>query len=272
MNSPPRCCSNGASPMLSRRGTRRRCWTWRSGRHPTCRRHGACGWNAWNESTTPSGGARLGDGSPRTDSSGHALVRAVALATARIPQRGGPDRGDGGAGLRTSSRSTAPGSRRAAGGIAYWQSDEVASTRWYQEALDIWRELGDKGEIANALYNRSYADAIEIMRGGPATPKVGEGRARRRQLELYREIGDANGEANVVWGLALLLLRCRRAAGRGLVSQGPRDASRGRQPDDGGVVAPHARPVGHRSAPLEGGDELARQALQHFYEAGDVSA
>ncbi len=65
----------------------------------------------------------------------------------------------------------------AAGGIAYWQSDEVASTRWYQEALDIWRELGVKGEIANALYNRSYADAIEdhAWRPGDAEGRGGTG-------------------------------------------------------------------------------------------------
>ncbi len=161
----------------------------------------------------------------------------------------------------------------ATGGIAYWQSDEVASTRWYQEALDIWRELGDKGEIANALYNRSYADAIEIMRGGPATPKVREGRARlEAALELYREIGDANGEANVVWGLGSFYyfgadapqaedwyrkaLEMHRVAGN-------------RTMEAWSLHMLGLSVTGQRR--WEEATELARQALQHFYEAGDVS-
>ena len=161
----------------------------------------------------------------------------------------------------------------AAGGIAYWQSDEVASTRWYQEALDIWRELGDKGEIANALYNRSYADAIEIMRGGPATPKVGEGRARLEEArELYREIGDTHGEASVVWGLGSFYyfgadapqaedwyrkaLEMHRMAGD-------------RTMEAWSLHMLGLSVTGQRR--WKEATDLARQALQHFYEAGDVS-
>ena len=43
------------------------------------------------------------------------------------------------------------------GGIAYWQADHDATARWYGEALRIREELGDPGEIANALYNDAYA-------------------------------------------------------------------------------------------------------------------
>ena len=161
----------------------------------------------------------------------------------------------------------------AAGGIAYWQSDEVAATRWYQEALDIWRELGDKGEVANALYNRSYADAIEIMRGGPATPKVGEGRARLEEArELYREIGDTHGEASVVWGLGSFYyfgadapqaedwyrkaLEMHRMAGD-------------RTMEAWSLHMLGLSVTGQRR--WKEATDLARQALQHFYEAGDVS-
>ena len=161
----------------------------------------------------------------------------------------------------------------AAGGIAYWQSDELVAARWYQEALDIWRELGDKGEIANALYNRSYADAIEIMRGGPATPKVAEGRAKLEEaLELYREIGDARGEANVTWGLGSFhyfgadptkaedwyrrALEMHRVAGD-------------RTMEAWSLHMLGLSVTGQRR--WDEANELARHALQHFYEAGDVS-
>jgi predicted ATPase/class 3 adenylate cyclase len=90
----------------------------------------------------------------------------------------------------------------AAGGIAYWQSDQETTTRWYQEALDIWRAQGDKREIANALYNRAYADVIEIMSGARGPQKLLAGQAMLEEaLALFREVGDTRGEANVIWGL-----------------------------------------------------------------------
>ena len=51
----------------------------------------------------------------------------------------------------------------AIGGVAYWQADHPAAERWYHEALRIWRERGDKREIANALYNDAYADILPLM-------------------------------------------------------------------------------------------------------------
>jgi tetratricopeptide (TPR) repeat protein len=90
----------------------------------------------------------------------------------------------------------------AAGGIAYWQSDQPVATVWYQEALDLWRELGDKREIANALYNRAYADVIEVMKGAREPQTLLPGQAMLEEaLVLFRETGDKRGEANVIWGL-----------------------------------------------------------------------
>jgi predicted ATPase/class 3 adenylate cyclase len=90
----------------------------------------------------------------------------------------------------------------AAGGIAYWQSDHETATRWYQQALDIWRELGDRREIANALYNRSYADIIEIMGGALEPQTLLPGRTMLEEaLAIYRELGDKRGEGNAIWGL-----------------------------------------------------------------------
>ena len=53
----------------------------------------------------------------------------------------------------------------ARGGVAYWQADQATAEACYQEALELWREIGDRREIANALYNRAYADAAWIMSG-----------------------------------------------------------------------------------------------------------
>ena len=89
------------------------------------------------------------------------------------------------------------------GGIAYWQSDAPTARRQYDEALRLWRELGDEREIANALYNRAYADMIDIMEGKARpqpgsqvpTPELDEA------LRIYQQLGDKGGEGNIVWAL-----------------------------------------------------------------------
>ena len=45
----------------------------------------------------------------------------------------------------------------ALGGIAWWQADIAAMTGFYKEALELWRSIGDRAEIANALYNASFS-------------------------------------------------------------------------------------------------------------------
>jgi predicted ATPase/class 3 adenylate cyclase len=47
-----------------------------------------------------------------------------------------------------------------AAGIAYWQNDYPAATAWYEEAEAIFRELGDKPGLADALYNVGSMAAI----------------------------------------------------------------------------------------------------------------
>jgi predicted ATPase/class 3 adenylate cyclase len=87
----------------------------------------------------------------------------------------------------------------ALGGVGWWTGDAETLTRAYKEALQIWRSIGDKREIANALYNHSfiYAATAEID-----PDKAGVGRADVAEaLSLYREIGDERGEANVLWGI-----------------------------------------------------------------------
>jgi predicted ATPase/class 3 adenylate cyclase len=91
------------------------------------------------------------------------------------------------------------------GGVAYWQADHATATKHYQEALGIWRRIGDKREIANALYNDAYADILPYMGLAEADVPQGAATAGTAKLEealaLYREIGDKAGEGNILWGL-----------------------------------------------------------------------
>jgi predicted ATPase len=96
----------------------------------------------------------------------------------------------------------------ALGGVCWWQADIGAMRPPYAEAVDLWRHLGDKTELANALYNYSFVfsvpDPAVVGPGDSLTVEVdpnGEGvRAQEEALTLYRELGDERGEANVLWG------------------------------------------------------------------------
>jgi predicted ATPase/class 3 adenylate cyclase len=93
----------------------------------------------------------------------------------------------------------------ALGGVCWWQGDVYAMAPAYREAVDIWRALGDRSELANALYNYSFTFTVPDMI--PAA--LLEGRSRDalfdellgEALEIYRELGDDRGEANVLWGI-----------------------------------------------------------------------
>jgi non-specific serine/threonine protein kinase len=159
------------------------------------------------------------------------------------------------------------------GGIAYWQSDQATATQFYDEALRIWREVGDKREIANALYNRAYADMIEIMEGNVAAAHNASGRAKLDEaLAIYRELGDTRGEGNILWGLGSLAyftsdaetaeawyrqaLELHRAAGN-------------RTMEAWSLHMLALSMAGNRD--FSGAIEFGRHALRHFSESGDVA-
>jgi predicted ATPase len=93
----------------------------------------------------------------------------------------------------------------ALGGVCWWQGDIAGMAPAYREAVEIWRTLGNRSELANALYNYSFTftvpDAIP-----PGHVVAGDSDATLQallaeSLDIYRELGDDRGEANVLWGL-----------------------------------------------------------------------
>jgi tetratricopeptide (TPR) repeat protein len=92
----------------------------------------------------------------------------------------------------------------ALGGVLWWQADILAMKVAYREAVDLWRSIGDKREIANALYNYSFSFAVSPDQGVEprASDPEGEGAAAQEEaLALFRELGDLRGQANVLWGI-----------------------------------------------------------------------
>jgi predicted ATPase/class 3 adenylate cyclase len=159
------------------------------------------------------------------------------------------------------------------GGIAYWQSDQGTATRLYDEALRLWREIGDKRAIANALFNRAYADMIAIMDGSVVDDQSKAARAMLDEaLALYRELGDKGGEGNILWALGSIYYFTADAATaedwyrRALELH--REASN-RTMEAWSLHMLALSQVGQRR--YADADETARQALQHFHEAGDIS-
>ena len=159
------------------------------------------------------------------------------------------------------------------GGIAYWRSDQPSAVRWYDEALAVWRELGDPREIANALFNRAYADMIVIMGGGADDDQLTGGRAMLEEaLELYRGAGDRAGEGNALWGLGSYHYFTADAA---RAEDWYREALElHRASDQRTMEAWSLHMLALAAAGQRHWDEArdrARHALQHFYAAGDVS-
>jgi tetratricopeptide (TPR) repeat protein len=87
------------------------------------------------------------------------------------------------------------GALEAAGGLAYWQADMEGAQRFYDESLELTRQVGDKRAIANAIYN----DAFPMLVNRTNIPQAKE--LLEEALPLFRELGDDGGTARTLWGL-----------------------------------------------------------------------
>jgi predicted ATPase/class 3 adenylate cyclase len=161
------------------------------------------------------------------------------------------------------------------GGVAYWQSDAPTSRRLYDEALARWREIGDRREIANALYNRAYADMIDIMEGKVAPPESGSPVPTPlldEALATYQELGDKGGEGNILWALGSVYYFTSNAAEAESWYRRSLELHRSagnRTMEAWSLHMLGLAMLGQRH--FEDGQEVVRHALRHFYEAGDVA-
>lgn len=162
------------------------------------------------------------------------------------------------------------------GGVAYWQADHPAATKSYRQALQIWRELGDKREIANALYNDAYADILPYMGLAESElPKdaTAAGTAKLEEaLALYREIGDKAGEGNVLWGLGSYhyFARAGAEAERWYLESLALHRETGQRTMEAWSLHMLAlATIGREDA--EPARRYAQHALRHFRDGGDVA-
>jgi predicted ATPase/class 3 adenylate cyclase len=87
----------------------------------------------------------------------------------------------------------------AAGGVAYWLGDRAAHG-FYEEALTLARQLGDRAAIANAAYNRAFVAEPEVTPVVALATPLGQA-LLEESLALHRALGDRRGVAKVLWAL-----------------------------------------------------------------------
>lgn len=163
----------------------------------------------------------------------------------------------------------------ALGGVYWWQADITAMKSAYEEALGLWRTVGDKAEIANALYNYSFAFTVSpdpsVDPRSVDPDRIGA-RSQEEALALYQELGDLRGQANVLWAMG----NSRYFAGEAAESESLfRDAlERFRDVGDVTMEAWSLHMLGTALLRLEKTDESRtnlRHALRHFHEASDAA-
>jgi predicted ATPase/class 3 adenylate cyclase len=159
------------------------------------------------------------------------------------------------------------------GGVGYWQSDVAIATRYYNQALELWRDIGDQREIANALFNRAYADMVVVMGGNIEGANLEPMRAMLEEaLALYRELGDAGGEGNILWALGSFNFFTGDAAAaeswyRRSLELHRKAANRTMEAWSLHMLALSAAGQRH----FEEAGDIGKHALRHFFESGDVS-
>lgn len=162
----------------------------------------------------------------------------------------------------------------ALGGVCWWQADLATMQEAYEAALALWESIGDRAEIANALYNVSFADVFQIAADSP--PKLTQGRRGLERLEqaieLYRELGDEHGIANAEWAIGNFFY----------FREEPEEGARRfrqaleifRRLGDRTMEAWSLHMLGTallRLGQLDEAETTVRHALRHFRDAGDAA-
>ena len=170
----------------------------------------------------------------------------------------------------------APGTLRARahevrGGIAYWHGDFTGARPEYEEALAIWRELGDTAEIANALYNLSFCFSMDLE-GALADRKIAL-QLLSEALELQRAMGNERGIADAQWGIGVVhyFMTENSEAATAFEEALPLYRKVGDRTQEGWALH-QLGATRLRLGEVAEAKRLVRAGLRIFDEAGDVSA
>jgi len=164
--------------------------------------------------------------------------------------------------------------QEALGGIAYWQGDLVGAIQPYQRALELWQEIGDRREIANALYNLAFTYNMNMNNRGIAlVADVPYGRTLLEQaLAIYREIGDQRGVGNVLWAIGSVELYGYKNDEALAIFIEARDAFKAVGDRTMEAWALHMAGVSNiQRADWAAAAELFDHALRHFLDNGDIT-
>ena len=90
----------------------------------------------------------------------------------------------------------------AAGGLAYWAGDMQRASEDYEQAEAAARRLGDDRELANALYNRFFAQRSTSSPDAWIEGLVAEDQPFLTEaLAIWTRVGDKAGRAKTLWAL-----------------------------------------------------------------------
>jgi predicted ATPase/class 3 adenylate cyclase len=166
------------------------------------------------------------------------------------------------------------------GGVAYWQADLPAATGWYDVALEIRRhgasadDLESRRELAKALYNRGFMAVAEVIQASTegTTPDLASKAMMDEALSIYRELGDAGGEADVLWGLGgyLLFVGAPAEAESMFVRSMELHRATGQRTMEAWSLHMLSTTILQQQR-FDEAAEQSRHAMRHFSEGGDVS-
>ena len=156
----------------------------------------------------------------------------------------------------------------ALGGVCWWQGALAESLRAYRGALEIWRQLSDPRELANALYNLSLAVGFGDNDPDQALEILDEAES------LYRSLEDESGLGDVAWarGNATGYLRKDRVQGLPHLKQAAEHYRRSGNEFGRGWALFEIGDISYQIGDYETARQHLGEGLALFAGHGDISA